>query len=305
MSTARVVLNIEVQASWIQELRLWFREFVEDGPALQYVMQRVMTSGILVAVRRRFLARVSRAQMLQFRRSAATSDLNVLQLAAKRTALLKAQRAQAAAMERGNAAGLTAAQDRIDEILASMQSSRGQSGAENAAGYSKQMTLAAIGAGLFRQRQAQVLFLMTQEPVLTRGRGGIAVHAGNISRLNQIKTPSATRWLQKVDTPSKLSIFWRHLEWGTGRGRKSDPTNNPYTPGTGSQVVVSSAQGRAARKSPERTVGWYYGALGVYGSEFMSFLYTDTGGKPRKEYTEAAQKALEQAMEEILPNLST
>jgi len=305
MKRSRVSFTIEFGAPWARELELWFREFVEDGPALRFVLARVLTQGVLVALRKRFLSRVSQAQMLQFRSAAARSDMNVARLAAKRTALLKAQRAQASAMERGSAAGLERAQDRIDQILQEMQSKQSESQATNAAGYSKQLTRAAIGSGLFRQRQAQVLYLLTQEPQLVQGSNGLMAGAGRLSELDEIKTPSATRWLKKVETRSKLNVFWRHLEFGTGEFAKTDTTHNPYTPGSGRRVVISSAAAKAQKRAGGASVSWYYGALGIRGSSFMSFLYTDIGGRPLQTYTDAAQQALEQAMEEVLPKLTT
>lgn len=300
-STRRTVtLTIQHDAPWIRQLEIWAGGFTQgDAPYLRYVMRRVLQEGVLVTLRNRFVAKASRAQMIQFRQAAARSGLSVLELAAKRTALMRAQRALGAAVERGSGSRMTEAQDRIDSILADMEEAKSKAQGESATARSQQLTLAAIGAGLFRQRQAQVLVILTQNARFSMGPNGLMLGVGNKDALNMIKTPSATRWLRGVETKSPLNVFWRHLEWGTGHGRIPDATNNPLVRGLATRDVISMDEARGEKKPGRRNVAWYYGGLGMYGSQGMAFMFASPAGM--KEYAAAAQRQFEQAMAELAP----
>lgn len=292
-------LRLEASAPWLEPLAAWAQDLATDGPLMQAIMRRMLVWGLFPRIYARFLAGVSKAQKVRFQQASKLSTLGANDMIRKRVAYQKAVAAQQKAYERKNFSEVEAAQERLDRIIDEIQGASSKRNQDNATSSARAISLAAIGAGLFRQRQARVIQLITSDPVVMQSASGLVAAAGPLNQLEQIKTPSATNALVERQSRSPHNIFWRHLEYGTGEDRKNDPQGNPIRDTKYQKVELSEAEEAFQAKGGE-IPSWYFGRLGMFGSEPMNFL-SDRSLKAYADYREALMEELDAAIKASLP----
>lgn len=151
----------------------------------------------------------------------------------------------------------------------------------------------AFGASILRLKTQTVLNALMALRVGTVQ--GNAIYLGDMTRLDAIQTPSATPGLTGKATTSKLTVLWRHLEFGTGTLRKR----------TGNVPITGGMRGyspREVRGLYDRPAGsWFYGPgtnLGflVEGTYPMNFFLTGQG-QPYKEDWDKFEAVLMNALQ--------
>lgn len=151
----------------------------------------------------------------------------------------------------------------------------------------------AFGASILRLKTQTVLNALMALRVGTVM--GNDIYLGDMTRLDAIQTPSATQGLTGKPTSSKLTVLWRHLEFGTGTMRKR--TGN--VPITGGMRGYSPREVRGLYDGPAGA--WFYGPTGnvgflVEGTYPMNFLLTGQG-QPYKEDWDRFEAVLMNALQ--------
>lgn len=234
---------------------------VEDPADLHKVIRQAAAETLLAAYRRRFLNRL--ADMVRTERAEKASSGPF----GSESDVVNARKRLERASQKLTDAQLSDSGDAVQEAMDSVR--KAERALVKALGGGSAQPRSDLATGKYRELALQVLRLVADASAMAEqssGDGGMKLGIGHLATLERIRTPSATPMIAQHPTSSRMSTFWKHLEFGTG-------------------VYASRRTKRAnagSRFRDRATGGWWYGpragsGILLKGSRPGHFLFSAAG----------------------------